>query len=187
MKAIESYKMFDPTSLDRELPPEQPGNYIFLLRPDVMMPEDMIPSQPSFSTLAYNGIEYRVLYTGVTSKTLYERVFKIHLFGNNAGKSTLRKSLGCLWGYPFIYRDKNPNPAKTPKTKYRDEDEKSITQWMKQNLLVLVVPNANFEEDETELIETFNPPLNLEKNYNEINLSYRMQLKKLRSRSVENQ
>jgi len=187
MKAIESYKMFDPTRLDRELPPEQPGNYIFLLRPDVMMPEDMIPSQPTFSTLAYNGIEYRVLYTGVTSKTLYERVFKIHLFGNNAGKSTLRKSLGCLWGYPFIYRDKNPNPAKTPKTKYRDEDEKSITQWMKQNLLVLVVPNANFEEDETELIETFNPPLNLEKNYNEINLSYRMQLKKLRSRSVENQ
>ena len=185
MKAIESYKMFDPTRLDRGLPPEQQGNYIFLLRPGVMLPEDMITSQPIFSTLTYKGTDYRVLYTGVTSKTLYERVFKTHLFGNNAGKSTLRKSLGSLWGYSFIYRDKNPNPAKTPKTKFRDEDEKAITQWMKQNLLVLVVPNANFDDDETELIETFNPPLNLDKNNNVVNLSYRAQIKKLRNRPVE--
>ena len=145
----------------------------------------MITSQPTFSTLTYKGTDYRVLYTGVTSKTLYERVFKTHLFGNNAGKSTLRKSLGSLWGYSFIYRDKNPNPAKTPKTKFRDEDEKAITQWMKQNLLVLVVPNANFDDDETELIETFNPPLNLYKNNNVVNLSYRAQIKKLRNRPVE--
>ncbi len=185
MKAIESYKMFDPTSLDRGLPPELPGIYIFLLRPGVTLPEIMITSQPTFSTLDYEGTDYRVLYTGVTSKTLYERVFKTHLFGNNAGKSTLRKSLGCLWGYPFIYRDKNPNLAKTPKTKYRDEDEKAITQWMKQNLLVLVTPNANFDEDETELIEAFNPPLNLDKNSNFENLDYRMQIKKLRNRPIE--
>lgn len=185
MKTIESYKMFDPTRLDRVLPPEQPGNYIFLLRPGVKLPEDMIHSQPTFTTLTYEGTEYEVLYTGVTSKTLYERVFKTHLFGNNAGRSTLRKSLGSLWGYPFIYRDKNPNPDKTPKTKFCDEDEKAITQWMKQNLLVLVVSNINFDDDETELIEKFNPPLNLEKNYNVINLSYRMQLKKLRIPTAE--
>ena len=185
MRVIESYKMFDPTRLDKGLPPEREGNYIFLLRHGVKLPENMIHSQPTFTALTYEGKEYEVLYTGVTSKTLYERVFKTHLFGNNAGNSTLRKSLGCLWGYPFIYRDKNPNPAKTSKTKFSDEDEKSITQWMTQNLLVLVVPNSNFDNDETELIETFNPPLNLDKNSNEINLSYRMQLKKLRTPKVE--
>jgi hypothetical protein len=185
MKTIESYKMYDPTRLDRGLPPDQSGNYIFLLRPGVMLPEEMIKEQPIFTSLKYEGTEYEVLYTGVTSKTLYERVFKTHLFGNNAGRSTLRKSLGCLWGYPFIYRDKNQNPAKNPKTKFRDEDEKSITQWRKKNLLVLVAPNANFENEEWELIETFNPPLNLDKNYNEINMNYRMKIKKLRNRPVE--
>ena len=56
---------------------------------------------------------------------------------------------------------------------------------MKKNLLVLVVPNANYEDDEPELIETFNPPLNLDKNYNVINISYRMKIKKLRNRGVE--
>ena len=104
---------------------------------------------------------------------------------NNAGKSTLRKSLGSLWGYPFIYRDKNPNPSKTPKTKFRDEDEKAITQWMKKNLLVLFVANSYFETEEDELIEAFNPPLNLDKNRNVINMSYRMQIKRLRNRPVE--
>lgn len=185
MKAIESYKMFDPQKLDRGLPPEKPGNYIFLLRPGVQLPEDMIESQPTFSTLMYDGRNYDVLYIGKTSSSLYERVFETHLFGNNAGWSTLRKSLGSLCGYPFICRDKNPNPDKKLKTKFRDEDEHNITQWMKQNLLVLVSPNANFDEDEKELIGIFNPPLNLEKNYNVINLSYRMRLKKLRSRPVE--
>ena len=185
MKPIESYKMFDPMKLDKGLPPEKPGNYIFLLRPTVKLPEDVILEQPTFTTLEFEGAEYEVLYTGVTSRTLYERVFKTHLFGNNAGKSTLRKSLGCLWGYPFIFRDKNPNPNRIPKTKYRDEDEQAITQWMKKNLLVLVVPNANYDDDELELIETFNPPLNLDKNHNVINLSYRMKIKELRNRGVE--
>jgi len=71
------------------------------------------------------------------------------------------------------------------KTKFREEDEHAITQWMKKNLLVLVVPNANYEDDETEMIEAFNPPLNLDKNHNVINLSFRMKIKDLRNREVE--
>lgn len=185
MKAIESYKMFDPTRLDRALPPEQPGNYIFLLRPGVMLPEDMISSQPTFSTLMYDGKNYDVLYIGKTSSSLYERVFETHLFGNNAGWSTLRKSLGSLWGYPFICRDKNPKPGKKVKTKFRDDDEKAITLWMKQNLLVLVAPNANFDKDESEMIAVFNPPLNLKKNHNAINYSYRKKIEELRERPIE--
>lgn len=73
MKAIDCYKMFDPMKPDRGLPAEKPGNYIFLLRSSVKLPEDMIQEQPTFTTLEFEGAEYEVLYTGVTSRTLYER------------------------------------------------------------------------------------------------------------------
>lgn len=185
MKAIECYKLFDPMKLDKGLPPEKPGNYIFLLRHGVKLPEEMIQEQPTFTTLKYEGIEYEVLYTGKTSSSLYERVFETHLFGDNAGWSTLRKSLGCLWGYSFTYRDKSPNPDKKVKTKFHEDDEHTITQWMRKNLLVLVAPNANCDKDEKELIAIFNPPLNLINNHNIINQSYRKLLKKLRERPVE--
>lgn len=181
MKAIETYKLFDPTNMTKGLPVEAPGNYIFLLRPDVVLPTDMIAEQPVFTTLTYEDVAYRVLYTGVTKDSLYERVFKIHLTGNNAGKSTLRKSLGCLWGYTFVARDKKPD---SKKTKFADNDEVSITTWMRKNLLVLFVPNSNFEADEQELIDAFNPPLNLDKNRNAVNLNYRQQLKLLRARKI---
>lgn len=184
MKEIENYKMFDPIQIGSLLP-DAPGNYIFLLRPNVNLPEDVINFQPTFTTLSYKDKEYRVLYTGVTEKdTLFDRIFKTH-FGDNAGRSTLRKSLGCLWGYPFINRDKNPNPDRKPKTKYLDKDEQAITQWMEKNLLVLFVPNSNCKTEETELIATYNPPLNLNKNKNVINKGYRSKIKDLRKRPVE--
>lgn len=181
MKQIETNKLFDPTNMPKGLPVEAPGNYIFLLRPDVTLPTNMIAEQPEFTTLTYEGMEYRVLYTGVTKDSLYKRVFKIHLTGNNAGKSTLRKSLGCLWGYTFVARDKKPDSTKT---KFADKDEVSITAWMRRSLLVLFVPNSNFDADEQDLIDTFNPPLNLDKNHNAVNLNYRQQLKLLRARKI---
>ena len=181
MKQIETYKLFDPTNIAKGWPVEAPGNYIFLLRPDVLLPTDMILEQPEFTTLNYEGTEYRVLYTGVTKDSLYKRVVKIHLTGNNAGRSTLRKSLGCLWGYTFIARDKKPD---SKKTKFSEKDEASITTWMLKNLLVLFVPNSNFDADEQELINKFNPPLNLQKNYNSVNSVYRLQLEKLRTRKI---
>jgi len=181
MKAIETYKLFDPANPIKGLPLEAPGNYIFLLRPDVMLPTDMIAEQPEFTTLEYENTTYRVLYTGVTKDSLYKRVYKIHLTGNNAGKSTLRKSLGCLWGYTFVKRDKKPDSTKT---KFAETDEASITEWMNKNLLVLFVENLNYEKDEQELIDKFNPPLNLDKNKNKINSNYRQQLSKLRTRKI---
>lgn len=181
MKAIESYKLFDPANITKNLPIEAPGNYIFLLRPDAVLPTEMISEQPVFNTLTYEGMEFRILYTGVTSDSLYKRVFKIHLTGNNAGKSTLRKSLGCLWGYKFIPRDKKPD---SKKTKYNEYDEAAITEWMKKSLLVLFLPNSNFDDDEQELIDVFNPPLNLDKNYHAVNANFRSQLKELRKRPL---
>ena len=71
MKQIETYKLFDPTNIAKGLPVEAPGNYIFLLRPNVLLPTDMIQEQPEFTTLNYEVTEYRVLYTGVTKDSLY--------------------------------------------------------------------------------------------------------------------
>ena len=80
MKAIDCYKMFDPMKPDRGLPAEKPGNYIFLLRSSVKLPEDMIQEQPTFTTLEFEGAEYEVLYTGVTSRTHWDACGVILLF-----------------------------------------------------------------------------------------------------------
>jgi hypothetical protein len=181
MTDILSYKLFNPIHLEMGLPVETSGNYIFLLRPEATLPTDMITIQPIFTTLTYEGKEYRVLYTGVTKDSLYKRVFKIHLTGNNAGKSTLRKSLGCLWGYKFVKRDKK---ADSTKTKFGEQDEIVLTEWMRKNLLVLFVANPNYEADEQELIDKFNPPLNISKNHNLINVEFRTKLEFLRKRPV---
>jgi hypothetical protein len=181
MKAISTYQLFDPSDMAKGLPAEAPGNYIFLLRPGVILPTEMMAEQPEFTTLEFQGVEYRVLYTGVTGKTLYNRVYETHLTGNNAGRSTLRKSLGCLWGYKLVPRGKKPDSTKT---KYCERDENAITKWMMQNLLVLFVPNSNYKNEESELINSFNPPLNLDKNHNAINLHYRTMIKALRNRPV---
>ena len=178
MKKIDDYKMFDPIHMEKGLPADTSENYIFLLRPYVNLPEDVINFQPTFTSLSYKDKEYRVLYTGVT-KSLYNRILKTH-FGNNAGRSTFRKSLGCLWGYQFIYRDRNRD-----KTKYKAPDEQAITQWMKENLLVLYVQNSNYKTEETEMIKDFNPPLNLDENTNLINKEYRSMISQLRNRPVE--
>lgn len=181
MKNIETYTLFDPNNMTKGWPVDKAGNYIVLLRPGVMLPDNIIKTQPVFETLIYRDIEYRVLYTGISKDSLYKRVIKIHLLGNNAGKSTLRKSLGCLWGYKFVPRDKN---QLSQKTKYNDEDERKITLWMRKNLLFLSVGNYNPDSDEQELIDTFNPPLNLQNNNNLVNIEFRKQLSRLRAKKI---
>lgn len=183
MIAIDKYVLYDPSCETSQTPLDEPGNYIFILKDGVVLPTDKIKVEPIFKSLNFKGKEYRVLYVGIAQKeSLYKRVIKMHLLGNNAGKSTLRKSLGCLWGYKFINRDKKSD---SKKTKYCDNDEASITSWMITNLLVLFAPNiGDLDKEENELIAIFNPPLNLSKNHSIINLDYRQQLSVLRRREI---
>ena len=44
---------------------------------------------------------------GISTVSIRKRDYQQHFIGNNAGKSTLRKSLGSLMGFPKIPRDKN--------------------------------------------------------------------------------
>lgn len=168
---------FDSKVTDASVLPTTSGNYLIVLRPSCKLPT--ITIEPLFSSFKYNdGEAYDVIYTGI-SQNLQTRDYKQHFTGNNAGKSTLRKSLGCLMGFKQIPRDSN-NPD-NGKTKFCDTDEKKLSTWMKDNLLLFYFANNEYEKLELELIAQYNPPLNLKNNHNPINREYRSLLSNLRS------
>ena len=147
------------------------GNYLICLRIGSKIPG-------TFPTPIFKKFEnLDVIYTGITGDNLRDR-YKKHFEWNNAGRSTLRKSLGVLFGYKQIPRDKDPN---TSKTKFNETDELKISDWMRSNLLVYMLPSFDFKNIEVYLIDHFNPPFNLDKNRNVINADFRKNLKQLRA------
>lgn len=163
---------FDPNADSETIIPDQSGNYIFCLKSNSNFPT--VPIIPTLSN--FNGL--KVIYTGIASGSLRRRDYRQHFKGNNAGRSTFRKSLGVLFGYKLIPRDKDPNNRKT---KFWETDEKKLSDWMSQNLLLFFLPTANFVEIEITLINHFNPPLNLKDYHNSINAEFRKLLSNLRS------
>ena len=59
---------------------------------------------------------------------------------------------------------------------YSAADEDTLSEWMRNNLLLLFCPNDDFESTEDRLISEMNPPLNLMKNNNFINHEFRQWL-----------
>ena len=163
---------FDPT-IDREtIIADNPGNYILCLRRNANLPAVSI--KPTLTT--FEGL--KVIYTGIAGGSLRSRDYRQHFKGNNAGRSTLRKSLGVLFGYKQIPRDKDP---KTGKTKFAKSEEQKLTDWMCDKLIMFFLPTSNFDSIEIKLINHFNPPLNLKDNHNEINAEFRQLLSRLRA------
>lgn len=148
------------------------GNYIICLQKNSKLPT--ISITPIMTT--FEGLN--VLYTGIASISLRTRDYRQHFKGNNAGRSTLRKSLGVLFGYNQIPRDKNPN---SDKTKFNNYDEEKLTEWMHSNLVMFFLPTVDFNTIEIALINRFNPPLNLKDNHNPINREFRQLLSSLRT------
>jgi len=174
-KILESFKVncFDP-KLDAENKiDDSPGNYIICLRKNAKLPTVSIsPTLTKFEGL-------NVIYTGIAGGSLRTRDFRQHFKGDNAGRSTLRKSLGVLFGYKLIPRDKDPN---TGKTKFDIKDEQELSEWMLTNLIMFFLPTADFNSIEIKLINKFNPPLNIKDNHNEINSDFRRLLSSLRAK-----
>jgi hypothetical protein len=167
------YSVFDPAKTSNNSIPSKPGVYVICLKPDCTLPDVGIP----FTTNVINGNE--VIYIGIAAKDLYQRLINQHFFGNNAGRSTFRKSTGSMLGYSKVPRDKNP---KTRKTKFSEADEMRLTNWMQQSLIVYYQLHQNPDSIETVLINEFNPPLNLLKNHNTINKQFRAHLSTLRTK-----
>lgn len=165
--------LFDPLADLESSIADSSGNYILCLRPKSKLPTVSI--SPTLTN--FNGLQ--VIYTGIAGGSLRSRDYRQHFRGNNAGRSTLRKSLGVLFGYKQIPRDKDPN---TGKTKFGIADEMELTSWMCDNLLMFTLPTSDFDSVEIKLINHFNPPLNLKDNHNSINADFRQLLSSLRSR-----
>lgn len=162
---------FDPGIHSASFLPNQPGNYIICLRTTAHLPE--APIKPEFRKFD----QLNVLYTGVAGKSLRSRDYRQHFTGNNSGRSTLRKSLGVLFDYKQVPRDNDPT---TGKTKFGAEDEKTLSDWMKENLIMYFLPNYNYKNVEASLIEMLNPPLNIQLNKNLVNVEFRKYLSDLR-------
>lgn len=181
-KKLALFHVYDPlTNLYPEIP-DLPGNYIFLIRHDCTFPA--LKDTLVFSHLKLHDKAFNVLYTGISTKErLRKRICNRH-FGNNSGKSTLRKSLGRLFGFRLIPRDKN-RPDDGYK-KFCGADEEKLTRWMKENLIVLYYCRQdNYEALQDQLIAYLNPPLNIKDNHHPTNLEFRKKLKQLRTGKLE--
>jgi len=166
-----SLNSFDPKVDDEMKIDDRAGNYFFCLRKNSQLPRTkIIPIIKEFQGL-------KVIYTGIASKSLRTRDYKQHFKGNNSGKSTIRKSLGVLFGYKQIPRDLD---VSNNKTKFSEIDEQQLTEWMSSNLLLFFFPTKEFAEIEHLLISYFNPPLNLKHNKNITNQEFRTLLRNLR-------
>lgn len=152
-----NFKIFDPMTMDSNMLPNVAGNYVFLLRKGNQLPK--VDIEPKIPEVTLDGNTYQAIYTGIASKSLRKRDYRNHFVGNNASRSTLRKSIGSLFGYDLIPRKEGDSKHK----KFKLADEEKLTEWMKNNLLLAFVENADPESMEDKLIAELNPPLNLEK------------------------
>lgn len=173
-----NFKLFDPMTMDSNTLPNVAGNYVFLLRKGSQLPK--VDIEPKIPEVTLDGNTYQAIYTGIASKSLRRRDYRAHFIGNDASRSTLRKSIGSLFGYDLILRKENDKRHK----KFKPNDEEKLTKWMKNNLLLAFVENADPESMEDKLIAELNPPLNLDKNDNTVNAEFRALLSKLRRRHV---
>lgn len=173
------FKLFDPKISTMDELPDEPGNYFIVLRANCQLPS--IDITPIYHKWNYENVEYNIIYTGISNQSLRVRDYKQHFTGNNAGRSTLRKSLGSMMGFLKIPRDKN-NPT-NGKTKFSMQDEEKLSAWMKDNLLLFYKPcnsKDEIERNEKKFIYDYNPPLNLQGNENEENKKFREKIKMLR-------
>lgn len=168
---LNDFTLFNPLTDVKTDIPRGKGNYIVTIRDIKNLPTHRC----DIVTHLFRG--QKVIYTGITSKGLRHRIGNQHL-GTNAGRSTLRLSIGCLLGYTLIPRDKS-NPY-NGMVRFNNQGEELLRQWMINNLLFYYLPNQSPHDLEIELIQSLNPPLNLQSNYNPINQDFRLLLKSLR-------
>lgn len=171
---LDAFILYNPVTGSPQEIPSDAGNYIVVFREGRGLPDVGLPVQMA----KFKGMD--ILYTGVAgpSSGLRRRITWAH-FGNNAGRSTLRLSLGVLLGFRPIPRDlKNPGNGHN---RFCPDEEDQLTAWMKDNLLVYYFPNDGYEHMEEELIAALNPPLNLSKNANLVNSEIRTLISQRRS------
>lgn len=112
--------------MDYNVLPNVAGNYIFLLREGAVLPQ--VGIAPVITKVEIEGNFYQTIYTGIAKSNLRLRDYRQHFIGNDASHSTLRKSLGSLFGYDFIPRKEGDTKHK----KFNAKDEVELSEWMRK-------------------------------------------------------
>ena len=163
---------FDPQYDNPDDLPDQPGIYMICIK-NKDIPEEKIPS-----VVCQEIDNTPIIYIGISeTQGLRNRDYKNH-FKGTARNSTLRKSLGSLFGWRAdrIYDNSG-------RYRFNVTREEELTNWMHDNLIMIYWFDLNMEIGalETKLINELDPPLNISKNKSPINEAFRKELKKLRS------
>jgi hypothetical protein len=157
--------------------PDEAGAYLLCAKNTDVLPARMKELKYSY----VNGLP--VIYVGISGrptsrvKSIRKRDYRNH-FNGKARSSTLRKSLGVLFGFEKEYESEINNL----KYKFIDEHEEKLSKWMKDNLIMHFVTIENPMEFEIYLINTYEPALNLKDNKSEKHSEFREELSQLRTR-----
>lgn len=172
MEQTLQWKVFCPQHENPKSIDDEAGVYLICARSIAVLPTAMQELQ--YKT--YDG--YPVIYVGMAGRSLRNRDYKNHFTGT-ARQSTLRKSLGGLFGYTKQWAAAE---AGTSKYRFLSGEEEQLSAWMKESLLLYyyVQTVGSREEQERELIKMYEPPLNLKDNTSEHNQGFRIGLKALR-------
>jgi hypothetical protein len=179
---------YDPSTHDITQVPDHSGIYFICIKSNANIPDSLNQLINKFIVqISECKNNQRLIYIGIAgarnprTASLRRRDCHDHFYGNNAGISTLRKSLGTLFGYTLVPRSNNPSDKKT---KFSLSDEILLTKWMSESLLMYYKECNNPNEYEDILIEYFNPPLNIRGNKCLINKAFREWLEKARSKKT---
>ena len=117
MTTLKDFKHFDPLKNNKELIPDAAGVYMIVLKKNCKLPK------VDCEYCCKKVLEKEVIYVGISSKSLRNRDFRQH-FNGNAGSSTLRKSIGSLFGFKKIPSSQNQDDGKT---NFNESDESFIS------------------------------------------------------------
>lgn len=163
---------FDPQCDNPFDLPDQPGIYMVCIKNKDILAEKM-------QSVVYQEIDDNsIIYVGISeTQGLRSRDYKNH-FKGTARNSTLRKSLGSLFGWrnDRIYDNSG-------RYRFNELREQELTYWMHDNLIMIYWFDLNTEIGtlERKLINELDPPLNISKNKSPVNAAFRKELKKYRS------
>ncbi|WP_026453332.1 GIY-YIG nuclease family protein [Saccharomonospora iraqiensis] len=127
--------------------PRAPGLYAWWASPDVL---------PDFPGTAHPDTpELRLLYLGITTRTLRSRVTAEHL--RQSRRSTLRRTLAALLMADEGYRTRREHGHVV----LTGDDEDRLTTWMRARLRLTWAGHHDPRPVETALLAELAPPLNL--------------------------
>jgi hypothetical protein len=130
----------------RTLAPTAAGLYAWWASPDVF-PALKGPAHPSTPDL-------RLLYIGLATN-LRSRLTSNHL--GRSGSSTLRRTLAG-----FLLDDEQYRTRWTDRVVLVDDDERRLTEWMIEHLLVTWCEYTTPRDVEQAIIQSLRPPLNVQ-------------------------